>query len=84
VVEVSYLDHTPAWSDKGRVRLSLLAVDLPISNRASCCITAALSPDDAAWDFRELPGHALRSSGIERPATRPDRAGNYNGSNSAG
>jgi hypothetical protein len=31
VVEVSYLDHTPAWSDKGRVRLSLLAVDLPIS-----------------------------------------------------
>jgi hypothetical protein len=31
VVEVSYLDHVPAWSDKGRLRLSLLAVDLPIS-----------------------------------------------------
>lgn len=31
VVEVSYLDHTPEWNDKGRLRLSLLAVDLPIS-----------------------------------------------------
>lgn len=31
VVEVSYLDHTPIWSDKGRARLSLVAVDLPIS-----------------------------------------------------
>jgi hypothetical protein len=31
VVEVSYLDHTPMWSDKGRARLSLVAVDLPIS-----------------------------------------------------
>jgi len=31
VVEVSYLDHTPAWADKGRVRLSLVTVDLPIS-----------------------------------------------------
>ena len=31
VVEVSYLDHTPPWIDKGHVRLSLLAVDLPIS-----------------------------------------------------
>src|SRR5206468_6709601 len=31
VVEVSYLDHTQAWNDKGRLWLSLLAVDLPIS-----------------------------------------------------
>lgn len=31
VVEISYLDHSPAWSEKGRVRLSLLALDLPIS-----------------------------------------------------
>jgi hypothetical protein len=31
VVEVSYLDHTPVWQDKGHFRLSLLAVDLPIS-----------------------------------------------------
>jgi len=31
VVEVSYMDRTPAWTDKGRLRLSLLTVDLPIS-----------------------------------------------------
>jgi hypothetical protein len=30
-VEVSYLDHTPQWQDKGHLRLPLLAVDLPIS-----------------------------------------------------
>ena len=31
VVEVSYMDHTPQWQEKGHLRLSLLAVDLPIS-----------------------------------------------------
>lgn len=31
VVEVSYLDHTASWTDKGRTRVSLVAVDLPIS-----------------------------------------------------
>jgi len=31
VVEVSYLDRTPAWVDRGRAHVSLVAVDLPIS-----------------------------------------------------
>ncbi len=31
VVEVSYLDRTEPWGDKGHTRVSLLAVDLPIS-----------------------------------------------------
>jgi hypothetical protein len=31
VVEVSYLDRAPAWTDKAHIRLALLAVDLPIS-----------------------------------------------------
>lgn len=31
VVEVSYLDHTAAWTDRGRAHVSLVAVDLPIS-----------------------------------------------------
>ena len=30
-VEVSYLDRTPSWSDRGRFRLSLMTIDLPIS-----------------------------------------------------
>lgn len=31
VVELTYLDRAPAWTDKGRTRLSLITVDLPIS-----------------------------------------------------
>jgi hypothetical protein len=31
VVEVSYLDRAASWTDRGRTRVSLLAVDLPIS-----------------------------------------------------
>jgi len=31
VVEVSYIDHAASWTDKGRARVSLVAVDLPIS-----------------------------------------------------
>lgn len=31
VVEVAYLDRLPAWGEKGRARLTLLAVDMPIS-----------------------------------------------------
>lgn len=31
VVEVSYLDRTTTWTDRGRAHVSLVAVDLPIS-----------------------------------------------------
>ncbi len=31
VVEVSYIDRGPAWTDKGHARVALVAVDLPIS-----------------------------------------------------
>ncbi|HET6851215.1 MAG TPA: hypothetical protein VFH46_02765 [Pyrinomonadaceae bacterium] len=31
MVEVSYLDRTASWADRGRARVSLVAVDLPIS-----------------------------------------------------
>ncbi|HEX6716383.1 MAG TPA: hypothetical protein VF088_04695 [Pyrinomonadaceae bacterium] len=31
VVEVSYLDRTASWTDRGHARVSLVAVDLPIS-----------------------------------------------------
>ncbi|HEY6243315.1 MAG TPA: hypothetical protein VIX17_05190 [Pyrinomonadaceae bacterium] len=30
-VEISYLDQTNQWNERGRIRLSLLSVDLPIS-----------------------------------------------------
>jgi hypothetical protein len=31
IVEIAYMDHTAPWADRGRVRLSLASVDLPIS-----------------------------------------------------
>jgi hypothetical protein len=31
IVEVSYLDRAASWTDRGRARISLVAVDLPIS-----------------------------------------------------
>jgi hypothetical protein len=31
VVEVAYMDRTTQWTDRGRMRLSLVSVDLPIS-----------------------------------------------------
>jgi hypothetical protein len=31
IVEISYMDRTASWTDKGRMRLSLVTVDLPIS-----------------------------------------------------
>src|SRR6185369_5315676 len=31
IVEVSYLDRTASWTDRGHARVSLVAVDLPIS-----------------------------------------------------
>lgn len=31
IVEVSYLDHVAPWADRGHARVSLVAVDLPIS-----------------------------------------------------
>jgi hypothetical protein len=31
IVEVSYLDHAAPWTDRGRARVSLVSVDLPIS-----------------------------------------------------
>src|SRR5204862_3743295 len=31
VVEVSYFDHAPQWSDGGRMQLAIVSVDLPIA-----------------------------------------------------
>jgi hypothetical protein len=31
IVEIAYMDHTTPWTERGRVRLSLASVDLPIS-----------------------------------------------------
>ena len=78
VVEVSYLDRTPLLSDKGHVRLSLLALDLPISKSHLLLhhpplFRLTLSPGQAGSfrvaTFQASESEALRSSAP--PATAP-------------
>jgi len=75
VVEVSYLDHTPAWSDKGRVRLSLLAVDLPISKSRFLLHHPPLfrltTPPGISGSFRVTPYEVPESSVLRSGPTGP-------------
>ena len=79
VVEVSYFDHTALWSDKGRVRLSLLAVDLPISKSRVLLHHPPLfrlSPlPGIAGSFRVVPYEAPESP-ILRSGANPTAPGN--------
>jgi len=74
VVEVSYLDHTPSWTDKGRVHLSLVAVDLPISKSRLLLhhppLFRLLPPPGVLGSFRVAPyeAPAPRSSSTTVPA----------------
>jgi hypothetical protein len=75
VVEVSYLDHTPAWTDKGRVRLSLLAVDLPISKSRFLLHHPPLfrlsPPPGISGSFRVAPYEVPESSVLRSGPTAP-------------
>jgi hypothetical protein len=79
VVEVSYLDHTPTWQDKGHFRLSLLAVDLPISKSHLLLhhpplFRLAASPG-ISGNFRVTPFEASESTALAStslPATQPE------------
>lgn len=82
VVEVSYLDHTPSWSDKGRVHLSLVAVDLPISKSRFLLhhppLFRLLPPPGVSGSFRVAPYEAPVARPVAAPVlarTTPDPAG---------
>jgi len=66
VVEITYLDHVPAWTEKGRARITLLGLDLPIS-KSEVLIhhSPAFRLTPVAGSFRsatyEAPGSALQS-----------------------
>lgn len=64
VVEVSYLDRASAWVDKGRTRVSLVAVDLPISKSHLLLHHPPL--------FRVTPAPGLSGSFRVAPYTQPD------------
>ena len=82
VVEVSYLDHGQVWNDKGRFRLSLVAVDLPISKSHVVLHHPPLfrltAPPGISGNFRVTPyempeSEALRPGGnsAQAPQTTP-------------
>jgi hypothetical protein len=74
IVEVSYMDHTPSWSDKGRVRLSLVAVDLPISKSRLLLHHPPLfrltAPSGVSGNFRIAPYEA--SQVAPKPTAAPE------------
>ena len=79
VVEVSYLDRTPAWADKGRFHLPLLAVDLPISKSHLLLHHPPLfrlaAPPGISSSFRVTPYEAPESTALTStpvPASKPE------------
>ncbi|MGH9875293.1 MAG: hypothetical protein ACRD9S_22790, partial [Pyrinomonadaceae bacterium] len=74
VVEVSYLDHTPPWSDRGHVRIALLAVDLPISRSRLLLHHPPLfrltPPPGISGSFRVAP-YEVPESGVLRSGSNP-------------
>ena len=82
VVEVSYIDRAASWTDKGRARVSLVAVDLPISKSHLLLhhpplfrVTPApgLSGSFHVADYRPPESPALRSEAVPG-ATEQQRA----------
>jgi hypothetical protein len=78
VVEVSYLDHTQSWSDKGHVRLSLLSVDLPISKSRLLLHHPPLFrltlPPGISGSFRVTP-YEVAESDVLRSGSKPNPSG---------
>src|SRR5581483_7724085 len=63
VVEVAYLDRVPAWGEQGRARLTLLAVDMPISKSSLLLHQSPLFRlTPAMGSFRAAPYEAPTSA----------------------
>ena len=66
VVEIAYMDRTTPWTDRGRVRLSLASVDLPISKSHLLVhhspIFRLIAPPGLTGSFRVAPQDA--SAGV--------------------
>lgn len=70
-VEVTYLDRVPSWSEKGRARLSLMTMDMPISKSSLVLHYSPL--------FRLTPAiGSFRVATYEAPASPVLRAGAAN------
>jgi len=62
VVELAYLDRVPAWAEKGRARLSLLTLDMPISK------SGVLIHHSPMFRLTPMPGN-FRSAPYEAPSS---------------
>jgi hypothetical protein len=62
VVELAYLDRVPAWAEKGRARLSLLTLDMPISK------LGVLIHHSPMFRLTPMPGN-FRSVPYEAPSS---------------
>jgi len=75
VVEVSYLDRTPAWNDKGHLRLSFVTVDLPISKSHVSLYHPPLfrltPPAGISGSFRVAPYVTPESEALRTGSNRP-------------
>lgn len=75
VVEVSYLDRAQPWIDRGRVRLSLVAVDLPISKSLLLLHHSPLFklslPPGISGSFRVEPYRGPESGALRGVANPP-------------
>lgn len=67
VVEVAYVDRVPAWTEKGRARLSLLTLDMPISR------SGLLIHHSPMFRLTPIPG-SFRSAPYEAPISTALRA----------
>jgi len=83
VVEVSYLDRAASWTDKGHARVSLVAVDLPISKSHlllhhpplfRVTPVPGLSSSFHVADYAGPQSSALRSEETSPSATEQQRA----------
>ena len=73
VVEISYLDRTQVWSDKGHLQVSFLTVDLPISRSRLLLFHSPqfrmTSPAGVSGTFRVAPFEVADSSPVSNPSS---------------
>lgn len=69
-VEVAYLDRVPAWNEKGRARLAMLSVDMPISKSSLLLHYSPLYRLTATpGSFRVAPFEAPTAAALRQAAS---------------
>ncbi len=69
-VEITYLDRVASWSEKGRAKISLLSLDMPVS-RSGVLIhySPAFRLTAAPGNFRSAPYEAPTSAALQKTST---------------